>query len=215
MLNRNEHFLSLLERDYERLERFALSVTRRRDEARELLAQSIASCLEGFDRLKDDAAFLSYAFSVISRTHARKRAFGVRQQSTDPQTMQELYDSGLAADDAFDLQLLYDAIDRLPEQYREIFVLAEIIELPHKEIAAMHNLSIATIKIRVFRAKKLLRSDLGIDLGSTKSDRKKNLLQNSDQHDKSSDTQDTHALSSDHISSALQMESPIAELPKR
>jgi DNA-directed RNA polymerase specialized sigma24 family protein len=39
-------------------------------------------------------------------------------------------------------------------------VLAVVEELPHKEVAAALGISVAAVKVRVFRALRLLRKDL-------------------------------------------------------
>ena len=52
------------------------------------------------------------------------------------------------------------AFSRLPPKLRVAASLAVIEELPHKEIAAALGISISAVKVRVFRALRLLRKDL-------------------------------------------------------
>ncbi|HEY6491122.1 MAG: sigma-70 family RNA polymerase sigma factor [Terracidiphilus sp.] len=52
------------------------------------------------------------------------------------------------------------AFSRLPPRLHVAAVLAVVEELPHKEIAAALGISVAAVKVRVFRALRLLRSDL-------------------------------------------------------
>jgi RNA polymerase sigma factor (sigma-70 family) len=52
------------------------------------------------------------------------------------------------------------AFGRLPPKLRATAVLAVVEELPHKEVAAALGISIAAVKVRVFRALRLLRRDL-------------------------------------------------------
>lgn len=49
---------------------------------------------------------------------------------------------------------------RLPPRLRIAAILALVEELPHKEIAAALDISVAAVKVRVFRALRLLRGDL-------------------------------------------------------
>ena len=81
---------------------------------------------------------------------------------SDPQSLPELYAGGVSADDAYDIQLLYDAIDKLPDSYREIFIMAELLGFSHKEIQEVKGVSIANIKVRIYRSKFLLRKHLGV-----------------------------------------------------
>ncbi len=175
----HERFLELLERDYERLERFALSLTRRREDARELLAQSIAAAMESFNSLRNEQAFLAYMFSILSRTHTKTQRQQRRHIPHDPESMQELYAGGLSAEDAYDLHVLYQAIERLPENYREVFMLAEIAEMSHKDIAQQMSISLASVKVRVFRAKQLLRRMLGVTQGEAKPSHKQEMAHDS------------------------------------
>jgi RNA polymerase sigma-70 factor (ECF subfamily) len=52
------------------------------------------------------------------------------------------------------------AFGRLPLKLRIAATLAVIEELPHKEVAAALGISITAVKVRVFRAMRLLRNDL-------------------------------------------------------
>jgi RNA polymerase sigma-70 factor, ECF subfamily len=53
-----------------------------------------------------------------------------------------------------------EAFSRLPPALRTAAVLAVAEELPHKEVAAALGISVAAVKVRVFRALRLLRKDL-------------------------------------------------------
>jgi RNA polymerase sigma-70 factor (ECF subfamily) len=52
------------------------------------------------------------------------------------------------------------AFRRLPPKLRIAAVLAVVEELPHKEVAMALGISVAAVKVRVFRALRLLRKDL-------------------------------------------------------
>lgn len=53
------------------------------------------------------------------------------------------------------------AISRLPENFRELFVLRHINDFSYEEIARIKNLPVGTVKNRVFQAKEMLRQLLG------------------------------------------------------
>ena len=55
---------------------------------------------------------------------------------------------------------LQQGIERLPDLYRAVYVLAEIESLPYREIAAILNLSVGTVKTRLHRARLFLRAIL-------------------------------------------------------
>jgi RNA polymerase sigma-70 factor, ECF subfamily len=66
-------------------------------------------------------------------------------------------DPVLAAEQA---QLIEDAINRLPDPFRDVYVLADVEGLPNNEIAEMLNLSVPAVKSRLHRARLRMRDAL-------------------------------------------------------
>jgi RNA polymerase sigma-70 factor (ECF subfamily) len=58
------------------------------------------------------------------------------------------------------LEILRSAVECLPIDYREAFVLREYDGLSYREIADILEVSVATVKIRIFRAKQGIRKVL-------------------------------------------------------
>jgi RNA polymerase sigma-70 factor, ECF subfamily len=54
-------------------------------------------------------------------------------------------------------RLLEELVDALPEPFRVVFVLREVEEMSTEEVAAFLAINPATVKTRLFRARKLLR----------------------------------------------------------
>ncbi len=57
-------------------------------------------------------------------------------------------------------RLIEDAIAQLPEQYRDVYVLADVEGLHNAEIADMLGLSLPAVKSRLHRARMMLRHSL-------------------------------------------------------
>jgi RNA polymerase sigma-70 factor (ECF subfamily) len=68
-------------------------------------------------------------------------------------------------------QLINEAIEKLPVEFREVVILRELEELSYKEIAAITGIPIGTVMSRLSRARKrllaYLRSTTRVDLRST------------------------------------------------
>jgi RNA polymerase sigma-70 factor (ECF subfamily) len=58
-------------------------------------------------------------------------------------------------------QRIREAFERLPPKYRLVATLALIEEQPYEKIAAASGISVALVKVRVFRAVRMLRKRLG------------------------------------------------------
>lgn len=73
------------------------------------------------------------------------------------------YAAPLAADPGIRAEMrekTAQALGRLPARLRIAAILALVEEQPHKEIAEALGISVAAVKVRVFRALRLLRKDL-------------------------------------------------------
>jgi len=58
------------------------------------------------------------------------------------------------------LQLINTALEMLPDDYREVFVLREYDGLSYAEIAEVVDSSLSNVKVRIFRAKQKIREIL-------------------------------------------------------
>jgi RNA polymerase sigma-70 factor (ECF subfamily) len=58
------------------------------------------------------------------------------------------------------LQLITAALELIPDDYREVFVLREYEGLSYAEIAEVVDSSLSNVKVRIFRAKQKIREIL-------------------------------------------------------
>jgi RNA polymerase sigma-70 factor, ECF subfamily len=105
------------------------------------------------------------AFGTWLLIIASNRCLNRRQQRPFPNSaLDEPSDRGPAPDESLIDRDVWDRLDRalehLPLDQRTAFVLAEIQELPHREIALIEGIEIGTVKSRVSRAKARLREVL-------------------------------------------------------
>ena len=62
----------------------------------------------------------------------------------------------------FNVDVLLECVQQLPDQYRLVFNLFVLDEYSHKEIASLLNISVGTSKSNVSRARKILKEKLEI-----------------------------------------------------
>lgn len=56
---------------------------------------------------------------------------------------------------------IYDAIDRLPDKMRQVFVMSYMHDMKNKEIAHIMGISVRTVEAHLYKALKMLREYLG------------------------------------------------------
>ncbi|AUP78551.1 RNA polymerase sigma factor [Flavivirga eckloniae] len=62
--------------------------------------------------------------------------------------------------EAYSIDFLLDKIQELPQQYRLVFNMYVLDDLPHREIADLLNIAVSTSKSNLTRAKALLRKEI-------------------------------------------------------
>lgn len=154
-------FMELLEPVYNRLERFVLAMTRNRDVAKDIIHETVAIAWQQFGSLRQRKAFLSYLFTIATRTHAQH----VRQQRrsiiADDDFWEYMSSHETSPETVADYRALYEAIDKLPEQQREAVIMFELLGFSMKEVQQVQGGTLISVKVRVSRARKKLAQLLG------------------------------------------------------
>lgn len=118
------------------------------------------------------APFRSWLFRIavnLCRDHLRKKKvrkiitrFQVDDESGEEQIFMDAeQDPSAAINRSEQVQLITDALAKLPESSRLVFVLREMKDLSYEEIAETLNWKIGTVKSRLFRARRELAEILG------------------------------------------------------
>ncbi|MBK9248712.1 MAG: sigma-70 family RNA polymerase sigma factor [Ignavibacteria bacterium] len=126
--------MRLLAPTQEPLERFVLFLTRNREEARDLVSETLLIAFEKLDTLREEIAFPSYLMTIARRTFYNRRTRTKVYEHIETEEMDELFGDSLSPDDAMDVTILYEALDQLPAAQKEAIIMAEIMGYSHKEI---------------------------------------------------------------------------------
>ncbi len=102
--------------------------------------------------------------TFINAYHRRKREPVAMDIEAMESSLRPRPDDPAAADGAFldhivDERIL-QALDALPQEFREVLVLSDVENLPYAEIAQALDLPLGTVKSRLFRARRLMRAEL-------------------------------------------------------
>jgi RNA polymerase sigma-70 factor (ECF subfamily) len=159
----------------QRYQRLAFSVAQRmlgsRADAEDVCQQAFVDAYAALDRFSGEGR--SNAFStwllriVINRS---KDVLKSKKRTEAPLENDVAGDAAMFAHDpaspeanvgqAEQRQLLERALQRVPPKYREILVLKDVEDLSYEEIRSILRLPITTLKIRVVRARAMMRQEL-------------------------------------------------------
>ena len=158
-----------------RLYRVALRLMGQREEAEEVLQETLLTVDEKIHTFDERSAFTTWLYGIVVNTalmRLRAKAWG-SEELLDPmgpqfteegQHMHEVAEWNLPPEEALLRQeartVLQQAMARLPELYRAVYVLAEIEGLPNPKIATILGITVETVKTRLHRVRLLLREVL-------------------------------------------------------
>jgi RNA polymerase sigma-70 factor, ECF subfamily len=146
----------------DRLYRAAWSLCGSREEAEDLVQETFERVLRRprFLRSEDD---LGYLLRVLRNTFfSQRRTAGRRPQTTPlPDDLELIADRSAPSVDArIESAELYEAISRLPDDFRDALVAIDVVGLSYREAARALRVREATITTRLHRARQRVANDL-------------------------------------------------------
>ena len=179
-----EAFRHIMQRCNQRLFRIARSVVGDDTEAEDVLQESYLRAYHKLGSFHGDSTLLTWLTSIVlneARGRLRKRHAMVGLEQLDaspPDTHQVIQfpsrfgseDPAASAARAQIRHLLEHAIDELPEAFRTVYVMRELEECTVEETAIQLRIKPETIKTRLHRARRLLRTALQATLADTLSE---------------------------------------------
>ena len=150
---------------FDRLYNFAHWLTQNRDEAEDLVQETFAKALKGFSSFQPGTNFRAWIYRILRNTFLTSRS-GLKAAATVPLDLEgdeEILPATQSTPesillDRLDQQLVQQALDRLPVQYREILLLCEVEEMSYQEISSTLAVPMGTVMSRLSRARRALRN---------------------------------------------------------
>ncbi len=134
----------------------------------ELAQESLARAYSSLGSWRRDCRFRHWLYRIGMNCCRDYLKAGARAERPAELTGEELTSAHDPERDAAGRQLLASlesAIGQLPAKYREAFVLFHVENMAYEEIEAVTGVSIGALKVRVHRARLMLRRSLGDVLG--------------------------------------------------
>ncbi|MCX6139476.1 MAG: RNA polymerase sigma factor [Candidatus Kapabacteria bacterium] len=159
-------FLKILEEHHDALARFARSLTRSSEDAKDLVAETILKAYESWSSVREPAAARTFFFRIAHRLYIRQN---IRRKLFSPFIADVEHASNDPLPDRLtDAQLVRDALQRMPASQRECLVLVDVLGWSLEDVVEVHGGTIGGLKAKLFRARQELKRRLtsGSDHGS-------------------------------------------------
>ena len=149
----------------------ALKLTRNPTEAEDLVQETFTRAFQHFNQFEQGTNFKAWIFRILVNTYIN----GYRRKERAPvlvdfaemepvyeEAVQEMSFLNQPAESLYDLldDEVKQALERLPEEYRVVLLLASVEGFSYEEIAKMVGCPIGTVMSRLFRARALMRKSL-------------------------------------------------------
>jgi RNA polymerase sigma-70 factor, ECF subfamily len=133
------------------------------DSAKDISQESFIAAYGGLKTFKRDAKFSSWLYTIVLN-----KCRDYLRQAKDYIPIDDISDvrpgSGISPEQAAANRqsgdMLQQALDALPAEYREAIVLKHIEELDYQEISAITGASVSALKVRAHRGREMLRKVL-------------------------------------------------------
>jgi len=142
--------------------RAAVRVIGNRSEAEDLVQEAYLQAWKSFDRFEPGTNCRAWLYKILFNViqHHRRRWYNNRAKiESDEVLMETLGYEAPVRQDLSDEDVLA-AFDKIPAQYREVVLLADVQEFTYKEVAETLAIPVGTVMSRLSRGRSLLRQEL-------------------------------------------------------
>ncbi len=168
-------FKTLMRRHNQKLFRTARSILRDDREAEEVVQDAYLLAYRSIRHYRGEARLSTWLIRIVANRALRRRQRLSRDRAIFAAGDNAAGEEGEMGESSFQnpesaaangelRHLLESHIDRLPDLYREIFVLRGVEELSNEETAVILGIPEATVRTRFFRARHLLGQALAKDI---------------------------------------------------
>ena len=161
MINsKQKQFLELYTPVHESLYRFCRAISGNKEDAEDLMNDTVLAALESIDKLKETQAFKSYIFSIASNLNKlRFRRFRFRADF-DEKELNKIADFSVNPELIIDFKIVYQKMLALPSKVAEALILFHISDVSLDEIQKIQGGSLSGVKLRLKRGRKKLLESL-------------------------------------------------------
>ncbi len=166
-------FEEIISRYESKVMSLALRFTRNQEDAEEVMQDVFTTVYRKIEGFRGQSAFSSWLYRIVvnaafMKLRKRKQSQTVSMDDLSPAIKQycidrETFTGSHSQNIAISHEMqsaIQNAVNRLPDQYRAVFVLRDVDGLSNQETGEILNLSIPAVKSRLHRSRIMLRKKL-------------------------------------------------------
>jgi RNA polymerase sigma factor (sigma-70 family) len=162
----------IVERFHARIYNFVFRMVKNKAEAEDLTQETFIKAFNALSSFNSEYAFSTWLYKIaVNNTidyfrKKRLRTFSIDTpiQVKDGDLQREFEDTNLGPEHGLISQekslQIKNAIDSLPEKYREAILLRHTMDRSYEEISEELDVPLGTVKVRIFRAREMLKKKL-------------------------------------------------------
>lgn len=148
-----EHFTALVY--------LSLQLVKDKDAAKDLVHDSFSVLWEKRDEMDSEGNIKSYLYTTVYRKSLNYIRFNKKFQTPEFEQLAQLPHIPDSLMEQAELKKrISDAIQRLPEKTREVFIMSRYKNMKYSEIAQVSGISVKTVEAQMSRALKMLKHEL-------------------------------------------------------
>jgi RNA polymerase sigma-70 factor (ECF subfamily) len=144
------------------LYRTAVHLVRDQTAAQDLVQEAYLQAWKAFHRFETGTNCRAWMFKILINEvrHYRRRWFNTKTVPEVEQWFEETLKFEPPVPQHIQDEEVLEALDSIPEDFREVVLLADVQEFSYKEIAEMTRVPVGTVMSRLSRGRRLLRLKL-------------------------------------------------------
>ena len=160
-------FREIVLENQDRVYNLCLSFMKNAEEAEDMAQEVFLHVYQNIEKFKGESKLSTWIYRITSnkcleeirRKGRKKRAAFIEDISdrTIQNQVKDFFHPGVALEDQERAEVLFQAIDKLPEQQKVAFTLTKVEHLSYSEVSKVMKKSVGSIESLLFRAKKNLR----------------------------------------------------------
>jgi len=141
--------------------RMAKSMLRNSAEAEDAVQECLLQAWKSFDRFTPGTNCRAWLYKILFHVVSHQRRKWQRLHlSEDPQTLEDTLVARREISDRLTDEEILAAFRKMPQQYSEVVMLADVEEFSYKEIQETLGIPIGTVMSRLSRGREFLRAQL-------------------------------------------------------